>query len=200
MKYVKGKEACQILGICSNTLRKLADEGKIETIRISGQRRYNLSAYLGKQQKQSIVCYCRVSSPKQRDDLERQVEYMRQNYPQAEIIKDIGSGLNYKRRGLRAILERAMRGKQLMVVVACKDRLCRFGFDIISWIIEQNAGKVVVLNQISFSPERELVTDLLAIIHVFSCRLHGLRSYKSQINQDLSKPRTEEVVQTMDRK
>ena len=125
MKYVKGKEACNIPGICSNTLRKLADEGKIETIRISGQRRYNVSTYLGKQPKQSIICYCRVSSPKQRDDLERPVEYMRNNYPQAEIIKDIGSGLNYKRRGLRTLLERAMRGEQLMVVVAYKDRLCR---------------------------------------------------------------------------
>jgi predicted site-specific integrase-resolvase len=186
MKYVKGKEACNILGICSNTLRKLADEGQIETIRISGQRRYNLSAYLGKQNQPTVVCYCRVSSPKQRDDLERQVEYMRANYPQAEIIKDIGSGLNYKRRGLRTLLERAMRGEQLMVVVAYKDRLCRFGFDIISWIIEQNAGKVVVLNQTSFSPEHELVNDLLAIIHLFSYRLRGLRSYKSQINQDSS--------------
>jgi len=190
MKYVKGKEACKTLGICSNTLRKLADEGQIETIRISGQRRYNLSAYLGKQTNATTICYCRVSSPKQRDDLERQVEYMRANYPQAEIIKDIGSGLNYKRRGLRTLLERAMRGEQLIVVVAYKDRLCRFGFDLISWIIEQNAGKVVVLNQTGFSPERELVTDLLTIIHVFSCRLHGLRSYKSKINQDLSEHRT----------
>ena len=199
MKYVKGKEACNILGICSNTLRKLANDGKIETIRISGQRRYNVSTYLGKQQKQSLICYCRVSSPKQREDLERQVEYMRANYPQAEIIKDIGSGLNYKRRGLRTLLERAMRGEQLRVVVAYKDRLARFGFDIISWIIEQNAGKIVVLNQTGFSPERELVTDLLAIIHVFSCRLHGLRSYKSQINQDLSQPITEKKIPTMDK-
>jgi len=194
MKYVKGKEACNRLGICSNTLRKLADEGKIETIRISGQRRYNLSAYLGKQATATTICYCRVSSPKQRDDLERQVEFMRENYPQAEIIKEIGSGLNYKRKGLRAILGRAMRGEQLMVVVACKDRLCRFGYDLVSWIIEQNAGKVVVLNQTHFSPERELVTDLLTIIHVFSYRLHGLRSYKSQINKDLSEQRTKETI------
>jgi predicted site-specific integrase-resolvase len=86
MKYVKGKEACNILGIYSNTLRKLADEGKadegkIETIRISRQRRYNVSNYLGKQQKPSVICYCRVSSPKQRDDLERPVEYRRNHYP-----------------------------------------------------------------------------------------------------------------------
>jgi predicted site-specific integrase-resolvase len=108
--------------------------------------------------------------------------------------KDIGSELNYKRRGLKAILERAMRGEQLVVVVAYKDRWCRFGFDLISWIIEQNAGKIVVLNQTRFSPERELITDLRTIIPVFSCRLHGLRSYKSQINQDLSEQRTKETI------
>jgi predicted site-specific integrase-resolvase len=87
-----------------------------------------------------------------------------------------------------------MRGEQLMVVVAYKDRLCRFGFDLISWIIEQNAGKIVVLNQTHFSPERELVTDLLTIIHIFSCRLYGLRSYKSQINKDLSEQKTKETI------
>jgi predicted site-specific integrase-resolvase len=87
-----------------------------------------------------------------------------------------------------------MRGEQLVVVVAYKDRLCRFGFDLISWIIEQNAGKIVVLNQTGFSPERELINDLRAIVHVFSCRLHGLRNYKSQINQDLSEHRTKETI------
>jgi predicted site-specific integrase-resolvase len=81
-----------------------------------------------------------------------------------------------------------MQGEPIMVVVAYQDQIARFGFDIISWIIEQNAGKVVVLNQTGFSKERELVIDLLAIIHVFSCRLHGLRSYQSQINPDLSQP------------
>ncbi|WP_232731606.1 recombinase family protein [Kamptonema formosum] len=85
--------------------------------------------------KAATVCYCRVSSAKQRDDSEagryrvllaRQVQFMRDRYPQAEIIQDIGSGLNFKRKGLQSLLVRLMRGDQLTVVVACRDRLCGF--------------------------------------------------------------------------
>ncbi len=77
------------------------------------------------------VCYCRVSSSKQRDDLARQVAYLHGFFPEAEIIKDIGSGLNYKRKGLRTILERVVRPDKLTVVVAHRDRLTRFGFELI---------------------------------------------------------------------
>jgi excisionase family DNA binding protein len=102
--YIPSRKAAQQLGCHLNTLRKWANEGKIPYIKTaSGQRRYNVDEFIGKQTNATTICYCRVSSPKQRDDLERQVEYMRANYPQAEIIKDastklstgIGSGLNY---------------------------------------------------------------------------------------------------------
>lgn len=119
---------------------------------------------------------------------------MQSKYPEAEIIKDISSGLNYKRKGLKAILGRAMQGDKLKVVVAHKDRLTRFGFDLIEWIIEQSGGKVVVLKQTNLSPEQELTKDLLSILHVFSCRMHGLRNYKSQVRQALSKPETKANV------
>ncbi|WP_293139039.1 recombinase family protein [Okeania sp. SIO3I5] len=79
----------------------------------------------------STVCYCRVSSAKQRDDLNRLVEFMPNQYPGAEVIKDIGSGLNFKRKGLRAILDRILQGDQLQIIVACRDRLTRFGFELI---------------------------------------------------------------------
>lgn len=186
MRYVKGKEACARLGICHNTLRKLADDGRIETIRVSGQRRYDVDAYLGLQQKQSVICYCRVSSHKQRDDLARQVTFMQEKYPQAEIIKDIGSGLNFKRQGLKAILERAMHGTRIQLVVAHRDRLARFGSEIIRQVIESNGGQLLVLSEDSLSPEEELTKDLLNIIHVFSCRMHGLRNYKKQVSEALS--------------
>lgn len=169
-----------------NTLRKMADDGRIETIRVSGQRRYNVDAFLGLQQRQSVICYCRVSSYKQKDDLERQVSFMRGKYPDSEIIKDIGSGLNFKRLGLKAILERAMRGDRLHVVVAHRDRLARFGSELIRFVIESNGGKLVVLSEDSLSPEQELTKDLLNIIHVFSCRMHGLRNYKKQVSEALS--------------
>lgn len=186
MKYVKGNDACGRLGVCMNTLRKMADDGRIETIRVSGQRRYNVDAYLGLQQQQSTVCYCRVSSHKQRDDLDRQVAFMQEKYPHAEVIKDIGSGLNFKRKGLKTILERAMRGGRLHVVVAHRDRLARFGSELVRFVIESNGGRLVVLSEDSLSPEQELTKDLLNIIHVFSCRMHGLRHYKKQVSEALS--------------
>jgi len=183
MKYLPSREASKLLGLHPNTLRNYADNGTIESYQTeSGQRRYNVEAYLGLQKSTTRICYCRVSSPKQRDDLKRQVEFMQSRFPDAKIIKDIGSGLNYKRRGLKAILEQAMRGDKLEVVVAHKNRLVRFGFEIIEWIINQSGGKLVVLNQTNLSPEQELTNDLLNILHVFSCRMHGLRNYKKQVN------------------
>ncbi|MEN8216250.1 MAG: IS607 family transposase [Pseudomonadota bacterium] len=189
MKYVSSKQASKILGLHPNTLRAYADNGTIEFYRTeSGQRRYNVEAYLGQQKQSTTLCYCRVSSPKQRDDLKRQIQFMREQYPEAEIVKDIGSGLNYKRRGLKSILERAMRGEQLQVVVAHKDRLARFGFELIEWIIQESGGRVVVLKQTNLSPEQELTNDLLNILHVFSCRMHGLRNYRTQVRKALSEP------------
>jgi len=194
MKYIKGKEAREILGVSHNTLRKMADDGRIETIRVSGQRRYNVNGYLGLQQGQSIICYCRVSSNKQRDDLARQVAFMQEKYPQATIMKDIGSGLNFKIKGLEAILARAMRGDKLKVVVAHQDRLARFGYELIRFIIESNGGQLVVLSENSLSPTEELTKDLLNIIHMFSYRMHGLRNYKKQISEALSNETPNETV------
>jgi excisionase family DNA binding protein len=186
MKLFPSREACKILGIHPNTLRQWADDGRIEHIRTeSGQRRYNVDAYLG-QHEFSRIIYARVSSPGQKEDLDRQLKRLMQDYPQAEIVKDIGSGLNYKRKGLKALLERALNGDRLEVIVTHKDRIARFGFDIIEWLIEQRGGKIMVLDQTKGSPEQELVQDLMAIIHVFSSRLYGLRSDKDKIRKALS--------------
>lgn len=197
--YVSSREASKKLGLHPNTLRKYADDGKIKHYRTeSGQRRYDVGSFLGEKTETATVCYCRVSSYKQKDDLQRQVEYMRERFPRAEIIKDVGSGLNYKRKGLKAILERAMRGDKLTLVVAHRDRLCRFGIELVRQIIEFHGGEVLVLEEREMSPEEELTTDLLSIIHVFSSRLHGLRNYKSRIRETLSKQGTEEDPKTLD--
>lgn len=123
---------------------------------------------------------------------------MQEKFPNAEIIKDIGSGLNFKRKGLKAILERAIRGDSINLYVAHKDRLCRFGFDLIDWIIKRSSGKIVVLDQTVLSPEVELTRDLLHILHVFSCRMHGLRNYRKQVNKALYDSRTKKNIQKMD--
>ncbi|OCQ91056.1 DNA invertase [Limnothrix sp. PR1529] len=191
MAYIPLRKAVEFLGLHPNTLRKYADEGKIETIRNeAGQRLYNVESYGRKATRSIVVCYCRVSSAKQRDDLARQVQFMRDRYPEAEIIQDIGSGLNFKRKGLQSLLVRLMRGDQLQIVVACRDRLCRFGFELFEFMVQQNGGELMVLDQSVHCPESELTADLLAILHLFSRRMPGLRSYRKAIQEDpnLSKP------------
>ena len=190
MAYIPLRKAVEFLGLHPNTLRKYADEGKIETIRNeAGQRLYNVESYRRNATSSAVVCYCRVSSAKQRDDLARQVQFMRDRYPEAEIIQDIGSGLNFKRKGLQSLLVRLMRGDKLQIVVACRDRLCRFGFELFEFMVQQNGGELMVLDQSVHCPESELTADLLAILHVFSCRMHGLRSYRKAIQEDPNLPR-----------
>jgi putative resolvase len=185
MPYVPLREAVKQLGLHPNTLRKYADNGKIESIKNeAGQRLFNVESYLRGAIRNTLVCYCRVSSPKQRDDLGRQVAYMHSLYPEAEIIKDIGSGINFKRKGLQTLLDRLMRGDKLTLVVACRDRLCRFGFELIQYMVEQNGGQIVVLDNTVHCPESELTQDLLSILHVFSYRMHGLRKYSKKIKED----------------
>ena len=106
------------------------------------------------------ICYCRVSSPKQRDDLQRQVVFMRERYPDARVVTDVGGGLNFQRKGLGALLERLHRGDKLRIVVAHRDRLARFGFDLIRWMAEQNGGEIVVLGDTDYSPQQELTEDI----------------------------------------
>lgn len=181
--YVPLKKAVEITGLHPNTLRKYADRGDIPNYRIpNGDRRFDVSGFV--KRKAGVVGYARVSQPKQKCDLDRQCEFLRTKYPEAEVLRDIGSGLNFKRKGLKALLERAMSGERLTVVVTYRDRLARFGFDLIEWIIQRAGGEVVVLNQVSTSPVDELTRDLTAIVTVFASRLHGLRSHK--IKKDLA--------------
>lgn len=190
MKYVPSRKVCEILGVHPNTVRRWANEKKIRYIKTqSGQRRYDVDTYLGETKEKRKVCYCRVSSAKQKDDLARQIKYMKERYPGHEIIQDVGSGINFKRKGLLALLERIDKGEIVEVVVAHRDRLSRFGYELIQWFIEKNGGKLVVLDNIKDSPKEELTKDLISIIHVFSCRLHGLRKYREEIEKDTLLPK-----------
>ena len=198
MAYVPLRKAVEFLGMSANTLRKYADEGKIKSIKnAAGQRLYDIESYTrGDSVRATTICYCRVSSSKQRDDLERQVAYMQSLYPESEIIRDIGSGINFKRKGLQALLERLMRGDKFTLIVACRDRLARFGFELFQFMVEQNGGEILVLDKTVHCPESELTQDLLSILHVFSCRMHGLRKYSKKIKEDLSK--TDPVTENTD--
>ena len=192
--WVMPQEAAKIIGVSVQTLRAWDKTGTIPTKRSGGNTRlYDVSAYKT-ETKSSLktICYCRVSSTKQKEDLKRQIEYVTARYPETEVIKDVGSGINFKRKGLKSILERAMSGEQLEIVVAYKDRLARFGYDLIKRVVNRAGGRIVVLNEVSLSPSGELTQDLLAILHAFSCRLCGVRKYREEIkaNNNLTEDAT----------
>ncbi|MCV3213354.1 IS607 family transposase [Plectonema radiosum NIES-515] len=192
--YVPPRVAASKLGVSTKTLERWLETGKIEGIFTQGgQRRYKLDSIVpvrpgNPADKRITVLYARVSSRSQKADLSQQVNFLKSRYPDAEIITDIGSGLNFKRKGLQALLDRVLNNTIKLVVVAHKDRLCRFGFDIIAWLCNRQQTEILVLDQKNLSPEREMVEDILAIVHVFSCRLYGLRKYKKQISEDSELP------------
>ncbi|MGB5715003.1 MAG: IS607 family transposase [Waterburya sp.] len=191
-QYVTPKKATQALGVNERTLRRWAEDGKIEFIKTpSGQRRYNIQGYTTQFVSDRVdVIYARVSSRAQKPDLERQVAALSSRYPEAEIISEIGGGLNFKRKKMLALLGRIMSGTVKRLIVAHKDRLARFGFDLFRWICEQNGCELVVLNETALSPEQEMVEDILAILHCFSSRLYGLRKYKTQMQEDSDLPKS----------
>ena len=129
------------------------------------------------------LSYVRVSSNGQKDDLERQLKLIKSEYPDNIIIRDIGSGINLNRRGLKKIINLAIQGKVNRLVVAYKDRLTRFGFDLIEDIIKKYSnGKIIVLNKKDdMEPEEELVKDVLQLMNVFVAKMNGLRKYKKKM-------------------
>jgi excisionase family DNA binding protein len=194
INYVPPRVAATRLGVSTKTLERWLKDGKIEGIFTQGgQRRYNLDSVIPVRRgnpadERATLLYARVSSRGQKNDLSEQIEFLAARYPDAEIITDIGSGLNFKRKGLQTLLDRVLTNTCKLVVIAHKDRLCRFGFDLISWICARQQTEILVLNQTNLSPEREMVEDILAIIQVFSCRLYGLRKYKKQVAEDSELP------------
>lgn len=199
-KYYKSKDAVKALKVTENTLRRWSKEGTIDFILTPGKHRlYNVPKYLldngvniieSNELSDSIkknkikklrCCYCRVSTSGQKDDLERQVKLLESLYPDYEIIRDIGSGINFKRKGLLKIINLAIENKLEEVVIAYKDRLCRFGYDLLEHIITTYSnGKITIVNKVSSNPEDEVVKDLVQIINVFSAKLNGSRKYKKK--------------------
>jgi predicted site-specific integrase-resolvase len=193
MEFIKRKEALGILGICYKTLYKLAENKEIDTIKIGNNMLYNVNKYLRDRNvlnKERIkICYCRVSSNKQREDLERQVKYMKDKFPTHEIIKDIGSGLNYNRKGLQEIMEKAIKGEIEEVIIAYKDRLTRFGYEMIEWLIKKYSnGKIVIINkEEEETPIEELTKDVVSIMNVYVAKVNGLRKYKTHLKEEIDK-------------
>lgn len=212
--FISIREASQICGIKPQTLRKMADNNQISCYRTpSGQRKFDLASLekmfsstnpvtqVQEFTKQNYL-YTRVSSRKQMDDLARQVEYLKSistEYDSYISISDVGSGINFKRQGLSTILDSCIQRSIGEVVIAHRDRLSRFGFELIKLFIEKCGGKIVVIDdEKDKSSEQELAEDLLSIVHIYSCKQMGKRSYKSRKNSQVSKDSPSEELESAD--
>jgi len=177
------KETAERLGICSKTLRSWADSKKIKIKRTEGnQRRYDLEGYLKDHNlmDKKKICYCRVSSYDQKEDLIKQEQYLKSKYPNYEIITDIGSGINFKRKGLRKLLDMSIKNEISELVITYKDRLCRIGYELIEYILkEYSSAKIIIENDKLKLPQEEITEDLIEIITVYSSKLYGSRIIKN---------------------
>jgi len=185
-------EAAQALGVSITTLRRWEATGKLSAIYTAGgHRRYDLAKlkpemfHAAEQAQRSTIAYARVSNHDQKDDLERQKQVLelycaRQGWT-FELVSDLGSGMNDHKKGLRRLLGAIIDGKVGRVVITHKDRLLRFGAELVFAICEAKNVEVVILNQGEDSTfEEDLAKDVLDIITVFSARLYGSRSRKNQ--------------------
>jgi len=192
MNALSTTSSCKKLGVHPNTLRNWANAGKIEYYRNkSSQRYYYVDKYLQtKNNIKTIILYSRVSSYKQRDDLERQKKYLRNNIPNQFTgykiieISDVASGINNKRKGLLQILGLVKETTISTIIVASKDRLSRFGIELIEWICKQYYTEILVLNRDNKTPESELSSDLMSIVQIYCCRWNGQRRYSKKIKNN----------------
>ena len=192
----KPKDFAELLGVSVKTLQRWDRDGILKANRTPTNRRYyTYDQYLqfkGIQTENDIrdtVIYARVSTRNQKDDLQNQVEFLKQFCNAKGIIvnqcvEDFGSGLNYNRKKWNRLLDEVMANKIKTIVISNKDRFIRFGYDWFEKFCEKFNTKIIIVNNETLSPNEELVQDIISILHVFSCRLYGLRKYKNQIKGD----------------
>ena len=200
MKYYSSNAVTKLLGVTAQTLRNWDKEGKLKPAytKSNGYRYYSEDSILSYTQERKtkkdlhVIGYARVSSKKESDDLERQVDnlktYIESKYSSYEIITDIGSGIDYKKTGLKKLIDLVNKKQVDIIVVLYKDRLLRFGFDLVEYFSKINNVSIEVLDRVNKTQDEELVEDLIQIITVFSCRLQGKRKAKTkEILEEFSK-------------
>jgi predicted site-specific integrase-resolvase len=191
-KMVSIQETADFLGVSPQTLRRWEREGRLlpDERTPGGRRRYDLARLRPEQFRapetaRRTIAYARVSSHDQKDDLERQKQVLelycaRQGWT-FEVIADLGSGMNYHKKGLKRLLDAIIDGQVGRLVITHKDRLLRFGAELVFAICEAKQVEVVILNQGEDTTfEEDLAKDVLEIITVLSARLYGSRSRKNQ--------------------
>ena len=198
MSMIRLNEMAKRLNVSVKTLQRWDREGILVAKRTPTDRRYYTEdqylEYIGSstKSKRKTIAYVRVSSANQKDDLRNQITFIR-NYVNAkgeildDVIEDVGSGLNYNRKHWNdLLLNQIPKGEIEKIYITYKDRFVRFGFDWFERFCNHYNCEIVVINNPDTSPQKELVDDLISIIHVFSCRIYGLRKYKKDISLDES--------------
>ena len=177
------------MGVTADTLRRWDREGKLSPNKtISGHRMYTeldfqkaLRITIDQKPKRAVI-YCRVSSSNQKDDLQSQIQAMEYfalgRGLVTETITEIGGGMNFSRKKFMQLITDIISGEIGTVIIAHKDRLARFGFELVDNMAKQYGCEIIVVNKEELSPQQEMIEDLMSIIHTFSCRLYGLRKYK----------------------
>ena len=205
MKYYSAKTVTQILGVTAQTLRNWDKEGKLKPsyTKSNGYRYYSEEDVMSytkerdRKKERKLVGYVRVSSKKQVDDLIRQKEnlekYLKETNQEYEIISDIGSGINYNKPGLRKLIEMINKKEVDEIVVLYKDRLLRYGFELVEYFAALNNVKIRVLDKINKTEDEELVEDLVQIITVFSCKIQGKRKSKTNKILEEKKEKINEI-------
>ena len=192
MKYYSTNKVSKILGVTAQTLRNWDKDGTLKPsfVKNNGYRFYSEDLILAfthqrvTKKELKVIGYARVSSKKQSDDLERQISNLNsilsKKYTNFEIISDIGSGINYSKPGLQKLIQKINKREVDLIVVLYKDRLLRFGFELVEYFASLNNVKIEVLDKVNKTDNEELVEDLIQIITVFSHKLQGKRRTKTK--------------------
>ena len=189
------RQFSEIVGVTVRTLQRWDREGRLKPPRTLTNRRYYTDEHIlevlgarlaNRSSKRKTVVYCRVSSRQQAPHLKNQIKDMerfceKEELAVSEWITEYGSGMNFKRAKFLSLISRIIAGEVDHLIIAHKDRLVRFGFELIEHLCRLSGCNITVVHSKSLSPQEEMIEDLMAIIHTFSCRLYGLRSYKNRI-------------------
>lgn len=193
--HLKPKEFASLIGVSVITLQRWDRNNILKAYRTPTNRRYyTYNQYLeykgmNTNDDRDVVIYTRVSTKNQQDDLENQVDFLMQ-YCNAKgiivnkVIRDFGSGLNYNRKEWNRLLDRVMEQEIKTIIITHKDRFIRFGYDWFENYCSKFNTQIIIVNNEKLSPQEELVQDIISILQVFSCRLYGLRKYKTAIKED----------------
>lgn len=195
-QHYSPKEMSKLLRVSVKTLQRWDKAKLLVAFRTPTNRRYyshkQYLDYVGEcveSGEGKTVIYGRVSNRGQQDDLNNQINFL-MDFANAkgwivdEVIEEIGSGLNYNRNKWNRLLEEVRNYKVKKIILAHKDRFIRFGYDWFEKFLKAHCVELVIVNNEKLSPEQELVQDLISIIHVFSCRIYGLRKYKKKLKED----------------